>query len=99
VRTLKFPEYVASSFGVAEAALGDVVRLTAASSGTEVDPGDLGALLGDLRKSYTMERERVLHDELVTGPGQTQPQAGPVEPVAERQGGAEEDLGDNVELF
>jgi len=102
VRTLKFPGYVESSFGAVEAALRDVVQLTAASAATQIPSGDVGALLGDLRNSYTMERERALHDELVTGLGQTQPPGDPAGPVADRRGGperVEEDLGDNVELF
>jgi hypothetical protein len=102
VGTLKFPVYVASSFEMVEEALEAMVQATAAFGTTEVDPVEMGALLGDLRKSYTMEGERALHDELVTGTERMPPPIDAELPVSVGQDGArgpEEDLGDNVEFF
>ena len=103
LRDVKFPEAVATTFGVVESALSAMIEATQAFCAGSVDPGEAGGLLGELRSSYTMERERTLHDGVVGGlvPRESEPWAtdGPADSEGPRATSDEEDLGENVELF
>jgi hypothetical protein len=93
---------VARNFGTLEEALEAVLRATASYGARPVDWSDVGALLGDLRASYTMERERAVHDGVARGLAGEKSSVGGERPTANdraMQSGGEEDLGANVELF
>lgn len=100
LRGLGFQSLIAARFDRTESALEAMVEATASAS--ELAGEDYEERLEGLRRQYTMDREREMHDAVLRpGRGGAQEASvGPAPPAGSTSDGAgDPTLGDNVELF